>query len=114
MRKHPRRARVDPSHPCAWGTSDSNGMIGQHNKMRWKHDWRGNKIINLRVLVHEDELDKPQRQLGNLVLPADPPPIRYARPENYTIDETTQRMTSTGKMRLTMDGKVRIQSNVQN
>lgn len=114
MRKHPRRTHVNPSDPRAWGTSDQNGMIGQHNKMKWQHEWRGNKIVNLRILVHEDELDKPQRQLGNLVLPADPLPIYNARPENYTIDETTQRVTMKGVVRHDMSGNIRIQSNVQN
>ena len=114
MRKKPRRASVNPSHPRAWGTSDQNGMIGNHADMRWVHDWRGNKIVNLRVLVHADELDKPQRQLGNLYLPADPPPIRNARPENYTIDETTDRVTMSGVQRYDMSGNPRILSNVQN
>jgi len=89
-------------------------MIGQHNQMRWQHDWRGEKIVNLRVLVHEDELDIPQRQLGNLVLSADPPPIYNARPENYTIDEQTDRMTMNGIVRVDMSGNKRILSNVQN
>ena len=91
-----------------------NGMIGQHDQMRWQHEWHGNKIVNLRVLVHADELDEPQRQLGNLYIPADPPPIRNARPENYTIDETTDRVTMSGVVRTTMSGVNRIQSNVQN
>ena len=89
-------------------------MIGQHDQMRWQHEWHGNKIVNLRVLVHADELDEPQRQLGNLYIPADPPPIRNARPENYTIDETTDRVTMGGVVRTTMSGVNRIQSNVQN
>ena len=114
MRKHPRRTHVDPANPMAWATSDQNGMIGQHNKMKWQHDWRGNKIVNLRVLVHEDELDKPQRQLGNLSLPPDPVPIRNARPENYSIDETTDRVTMGGVQRHDMSGNLRILSNVQN
>lgn len=55
--------------------------------MQWQYEWRGNSIQNTRVLVHEDELDIPQRQLGTLVIPPDPIPIMNARPENYTIDE---------------------------
>ena len=114
MRKHPRRVNVDPNNPRAWGTSDMNGMIGQHNRMKWQHEWSGNRIINKRILVHPDELDIPNRQLGNLVLPADPPPIRYARVENYNIDEWTYRVTQNGVQRYQMDGTPRIQSNVQN
>lgn len=87
MRRHPRRTSVNPGYPEAWGTSDRNGMIGTRAKMQFQRDWRGNKIINTRVLVHPDELDKPQRQLGSLTLPPDPPPIKYPKPENYSIDE---------------------------
>lgn len=87
MRKHPRRAQVDPQHPRGWATSDKNGMVGNLNKMRWQYDWRGSHIINLRILVHEDELDVPQRQLGTLVIPPDPLPLVNVRPENYSIDE---------------------------
>jgi hypothetical protein len=102
MRRHPRRARVNPSSPRAWTTSDKNGMISNHENMVWQHDWRGNKIINLKLLVSADELDKPQRQLGTLILPPDPPPIMNARPEQYDIDEVP---VST---RMTMDKRIRV------
>lgn len=56
--------------------------------MRFQHDWRGPRIINTRILVHEDELDEPQRQLGSpALLGPDPIPLVNARPEQYTIDE---------------------------
>src|SRR5277367_4448791 len=87
MRKHPKRAQVDPQHPQGWASSDRNGMIGNLARMRWQYDYRGSRIINTRILVHEDELDIPQRQLGTLVIPADPIPLINARPEQYAIDE---------------------------
>lgn len=87
MRRHPRRAEVDPTAPRAWGTSDRNGMIGQHNRMQWQYDWAGFELINQRILVHEDELDVPQRQLGSIIIPPDPLPIPNARPEQYAMDE---------------------------
>lgn len=88
MRKHPRRAQVDPFHPQAWGTSDRDGMIGNLANLRFQHEWRGPKIINTRILVHEDELDVPQRQLGSpALLGPDPVPVANARIENYAIDE---------------------------
>lgn len=104
MRKHPRRALVDATNPRAWATSDRNGMIGNLADMVMQHDWAGNRIINKKILVHKDELDEPQRQLGTLKLPADPPPLINARPEQYNIDEWP---VST---RYTMNGKVRIAS----
>lgn len=88
MRRHPRRAAVDPHHPEGWGTSDRDGMIGNLRRMKWQYDWAGSKLINKRILIHEDELDEPQRQLGTpAILGPDPPPLINARPENYSIDE---------------------------
>lgn len=87
MRKHPKRAEVDPSRPQGWATSDRNGHVGNLAKMKWQHDWRGNHVMNTRVLVHHDELDTPQRQLGILLIPPDPIPVRHARPENYANEE---------------------------
>lgn len=105
MRKHPRRAQVDPTSPEAWGTSDRNGMIGNHVKMRWQYDWRGPRMVNTRILIHEDELDEPQRQLGSpAILGPDPMPIANARPENYAIDEypVSTRYTMQGNVRVIM------------
>lgn len=87
MRRHPRRAAVNPNYPEGWATSDRNGHVGNLKNMKWQHDWRGSHLINTRVLVHEDELDVPQRQLGTLELPPDPIPVPNARPENYAADQ---------------------------
>jgi hypothetical protein len=86
MRRHPRRASVDPSWPRAWATSDRNGFISNHADMRWQFEWAGKGLINKNILVSADELDEPQRQLGTLVLPPDPPPIMNARPGGLDID----------------------------
>jgi hypothetical protein len=104
MRPHPRRARTDPSSPRALGTSDHSGFIGNHEDLCWQHEWAGAEIINKRILVFPDELDTPQRQLGILILPPDPPTIMNARPENYAIDETpvSTRTTMNGTMRVTV------------
>lgn len=102
MRRHPRRAEVDPYWPRGWATSDRNGAIGNLADMRWQVEWRGPRLKNTRVLVHEDELDIPQRQLGSpALLGPDPPPLINARPEQYFIDE--QPVSS----RVTMDGRIR-------
>jgi hypothetical protein len=100
MRRHPRRARVNPSSPRAWGTSDRNGHISNHQDLCWQHEWAGNKLINLKILVSADELDKPQRQLGTIIIPPDPPPIMNARPEQYDIDENPVSTI------ITMDGSI--------
>lgn len=102
MRPHPRRAATDPSSPAAWATSDRSGLIGNHRNLQWQFDYAGAKLINKRILVHDDELDVPQRQLGTIVLPPDPMPIRNARPEQYNIDEwpVSTRYTTDGRMRV--------------
>ncbi len=88
MRKHPRRAEVDPSSHAAWARSDRNGFIGNLKNLRWQFEFRGPRMVNTRILVHEDELDIPQRQLGSpAILGPDPVPVANARPEQYSIDE---------------------------
>lgn len=113
MRRHPRRAKVDPTSPRAWATSDRNGMISNQENMQWQWDWAGTHLINKRILVSVDELDKPQEQLRTIILPVDPPSIMNARPEPYYIDEETQRRESDGTIRYQMDGTIRILSNSQ-
>lgn len=104
MRPHPRRARTDPRDPRAWASSDRNGMVGNHKDMVWQYDWAGTELINKRILIHRDEYDIPQRQLGTIVLPPDPIPIPNARPEQYLIDEVpvSTRYTMNGKIRVTL------------
>lgn len=102
MRRHPRRAETDPSAPEAWATDDRSGFVGNHRDLRWQYEWAGLKLVNKRILVFEDELDQPQRQLGTIILPPDPLPIDNARPENYAIDEEPV------SVRYTMDGRIRV------
>jgi hypothetical protein len=101
MRQHPRRARTSTSSPRAWGTSDRNGHINNLERLVYQHDWRGSDIVNLRILVNPDELDKPQRQLGTYIVPPDPVSVRNARPEQYAIEEqpVSTRYTTDGNIR---------------
>jgi hypothetical protein len=62
-------------------------MVGNQRDLRWQFEYAGTQLINKRILVWEDELDTPQPQLKTLILPPDPVSIRYARPEQYPIDE---------------------------
>lgn len=104
MRPHPRKARTDASSPRAWATSDRSGFVGNHENMVFQFQWRGVELVNTRILVYEDELDVPQRQLGTVILPPDPPSIMNARPEQYYIDEqpVSTRYTMDGRVRATM------------
>lgn len=102
MRPHPRRARTNPSSPRAWATSDRNGMLNNHQDLRWQWDWAGQKLVNKKILCSADELDRPQRQLGTFIMPPDPTPIMNARVERYDIDENPV------SVRYTTDGRIRI------
>lgn len=113
MRRHPRRAAVDPSAPAAWATDDRSGFIGNQRNLKWQREWAGTQLINKRILVYEDMYDTPQRQLGTIILPPDPTPIMNARPEQYSIDEQTFRIQMNGVQRLLMDGTPRLESNLQ-
>jgi hypothetical protein len=113
MRRHPRRARVDPTSPQAWATSDRSGAIGNHEDLCYQYAWRGTQLVNTRLLVYADELDVPNRQLGTIILPPDPVPILNARPEQYAIDEQTYRITMDGTQRYLMDGTARLEANLQ-
>ena len=88
MRPHPRRARTDPRSPRGWATDDRSGFVGNHENLCWQYEWAGTGLVNKRILVYPDQLDKPNRQLGTLIIPPDPVPLQNARPEQYDIEET--------------------------
>jgi hypothetical protein len=102
MRPHPRMAETDASDPRAWGTCERCGFIGNLYKFRWQLEWRGVQLYNTRHLVCEWCEDTPQRQLGTVFIPPDPPPVLNARVEPYNIDEypVSTRYTVNGQIRV--------------
>lgn len=88
MRPHPKRARVNPNAPSAWGTCDRCGMITNLRDMDWHREWAGSKIINLGYLNCPRCQTIPNETLRTIVLPPDPDPVLNARPENYALDES--------------------------
>ncbi len=113
MRPHPKRTTTNPRSPEAWGTCDRSGFVADESKLEWQYDWRGTRLQNLKVLVAEDMLDEPQRQLGTIILPPDPVPILNARPESYGNEEKTFRIEQSGQPRFQMDDTERLESNLQ-
>jgi hypothetical protein len=95
-RPHPRRARTDPSSPQGWGTCDKCGFVANLVDLQSQYDWRGTELLNLNILVCDDCFDNPQRQLGTIILPPDPPSLLNARPEPYPIDERWPRLLQGG------------------
>jgi len=82
------RARVNANSPQAFGRCDRCGFIYTHKDLRFQFDYRGPQLQNLRFLVCETCLDKPQPQLKPVILSADPMPIVNARPEDYYYANT--------------------------
>jgi hypothetical protein len=81
------RADVSPSWPRAFGVCDACGFKYNLDQLRWRIDWRGTKLQNLRFLVCESCLDVPQQSgQRTIILPADPVPVTNARPEQYVPD----------------------------
>jgi hypothetical protein len=113
MRPHPKRAAVNPRSPRAWATCDRSGFITNHEKLAWQFDWRGMQLVNLKILVAPDMLDKPQRQLGTIILPPDPPSIMNARPEAYSMEEQTNLLDQANMQLVGQDGIQLLASNVQ-
>jgi len=60
--------------------------------------------MNTRILVCEYCEDLPQRQLGTIFIPPDPPPLLNARVEPYGMDEVpvSTRYTLNGSIRITI------------
>jgi len=98
-RPKPKHARVDPTSPAGWGTCDRSGFIGQQRDLVNQMQWRGLKLMPTNIRVLPQYLDKPQRQLGTIILSPDPVPLMNARPEQYPIDEIWPRLTQRGQPR---------------
>ena len=77
------RARVSASAPQAAAICDRCGFVYNFVDLQWQHEWRGAALLNIRILVCRDCLDKPQEQLRAIVLPADPVPIINARVQDF-------------------------------
>lgn len=98
-RPHPKRAATNPSSPRAWATCGRCGFISNLVDLRWQFQWRGTQLMNTKLLVCDTCYDTPQRQLGTVILPADPVAVRNARPEAYPMDEIWPRLLQGGQPR---------------
>lgn len=98
------RAKVSPSSPSAFGVCDRCGIWHSLRDLQWQHQWSGTRLQNLRLLVCDRCLDVPQPQLKARIIPADPVPVFNARPEAFSVDETTFLVTNDGLNLVTNDG----------
>jgi hypothetical protein len=82
------RARISSRNPRAAGVCDRCGFVFNHVNLRWQFDWRGASLQNIRFLVCNGCMDKPQEQFRSIALPADPTPVQNIRVQNYQDAET--------------------------
>lgn len=84
MRPHGRHRTVNWRHPVAKAICDCCGFPYNLVDLSWQMEWAGRSLVNKRLLVCPTCLDEPNEQLRTIILPADPRPVRNARPENFT------------------------------
>lgn len=82
-------ASVSETRPKAFAVCDRCGFVYNHQDLNWQPQWTGPRLQNLRILVCDSCLDKPQEQLRTLVFPPDPVPIDTPRPEPYISEIST-------------------------
>src|SRR5580658_1691995 len=92
-------ARTNPSSPSAWGTCSRCNFVGNLEDFVWQWEFRGLGLYNTQLLVCVHCEDRPNRQLGSVVLPPDPPGLLNARPEAYPADEYWPRLLQNGAPR---------------
>lgn len=83
---HGKHVRVDPQHPDAIGFCDRSGFPYNRSDLIKQFEWMGNSLQWTGLWVGKDQLDVPNEQLRNPLLPPDPVPILYPRPpkDGYT------------------------------
>ena len=83
------------------------GTVGNAVDLINQTEWRGLKIMPTNIYAYAPYIDKPQRQLGANILPADPTPLVNARPEQYPADENWPRLLQRGQPRY-LQGPTRV------
>lgn len=87
LRYHGRGVTVDPSAPEPPGICDRCAAKYQLSDLQWQYDYRGNALVNLRILVCPQCLDEPDPYYLPRVLGPDPLPVIDPRPGFYAQQE---------------------------
>ena len=91
------KAYVNLSQRENWVVCDRCGCWRNRSDVAFQYRWQGRELINQRFIVCIDTcLDKPNQQERVIIIPADPVPVRDARPEAYFADETGNVSTEDG------------------
>lgn len=88
------RARTNASNPQAFAVCDRCGIWYNHVDLKFQYEWRGATLQNIQVLICRECYDTPQENVRSIVVPADPVPIAFPRPEVFLNAETNYRTTS--------------------
>lgn len=100
----PTNAEVDPDNPRAWATADCCGFIWPLHMLQWQYAYQGSTMPqNTRMLKCPKHLDPLNPADMPYILPPDPLPVFNARPENYTLDETSWLSTQDDDIITTQD-----------
>lgn len=80
---HNLKSPVSITKPRPVGVSDRNGQLYYLDEMVWQWQWSSDRLINLRILVGPDEVDKPAEFLRTPKFGPEPAPLPNARPTHY-------------------------------
>lgn len=96
---------VDTDNPRAEGICDRCSFRWNLYKLQWQYSFQGTTSPqNTRMLVCPNCIDPLNEQDQPYILPPDPMPVFNARPENYTLDESSWLATQDGDVITTQDG----------
>ena len=83
-RPHGKHVQIDPSSPKGLGICDYTGFVHMHKDLIRQMEWRGNALIWTGLYVGKQYADKPNEQNRPPILPPDPVPFLFPRPQQTT------------------------------
>lgn len=78
-------ARVNPTNPRAFGICDRCGFLNNLENLGYQHEWRGSRLMNIRLRVCPRCTDRPFIFNKPIIYPPDPVPVLDPRPQNFTV-----------------------------
>jgi hypothetical protein len=83
MYAHDLRCPTNPFRPEYVGFCERCGFKVYYSDLRFQHDWRGNALANLNILVHGHCEDIPNEQLRPVIIGPDSLPPRPRPTPNF-------------------------------
>lgn len=79
------RARVNAQYPEAFGVCDRCGFWHNLVNLIYQYEWRGPRLVNIRLRVCSRCLDRPFIFNKPQIYPPDPVPVPDPRPQNFQV-----------------------------